>query len=291
MRNIFLFIRRYFTFLLFLALQVAALLLLINYNRFYEARGFALTNEVTGWFNSKYNNVEDFFKLRDENRRLLKLNDSLMNLLSPSFGARDTSSRIMTDTSTYDTTNKYRQYIWRDAQVVYNTVTAEKNYVQINRGANQGIKDNMGVFNSDGSLVGKVINVSANYSVVMSLLHVQNTVNAMVKKTRNAGTISWDAKDSRFLTLSGISKSDSLVKGDTIITGLFSLSYPPGYMIGTVHEIVNEPSTSFYVLKIKTAANFSDLQQVMLAENIQYEEQDKLLQETRKKVDETKKTP
>ena len=73
-------------------------------------------------------------------------------------------------------------------------MNSEKNYVQINGGYNQGVKDNMGVFSSDGGLVGQVVNVSANYSQVMSLLHVQNKVNVMVKKSNSSGTLSWDGK-------------------------------------------------------------------------------------------------
>lgn len=289
MRNIFLFIRRYFTFLCFLALQVVALWFLFTYNRFYQAKGFSATNEITGWFNTRYNTVEDFFKMKEENRRLLKMNDSLLNMHPSNFIANDTTVSIAIDSSNYDTLNKYRQYRWRHAQVVYNTVNEEKNYIQINKGSNQGIKDDMGVFNSNGALVGKIINVSANYSVAMSLLHVNNSVNALVKKTRNSGKISWDAKDPRFLTLKNIPKSDSLVKGDTIVTGMFSLSYPPGYMLGTIEEIIKDNSTNFYVLKIRAAANFNDLQQVMIVENLNEQEQARMLEETRKKVDEVKK--
>lgn len=248
-----------------------------------------VTNEITGWFNSKYNNAEDFFKMKEENRRVLRMNDSLMNLLPSNFIKADTSLRLTRDSIPYDTLGHYRRYAWRDAQVIYNTVNAEKNYIQINRGSSHGIKDNMGVFSSDGVLVGKVVNVSSNYSVVMSLLHVQNNVNVLVKKSRNAGTISWNARSPNFLTLTGIPKSDSLVKGDTVVTGNFSLSYPPGYVVGTIAEIVPDNSTNFYVLKIKPAVNFSDLQQVMVVENLEYDDQFQLLEETRNKVEEVKK--
>jgi rod shape-determining protein MreC len=227
--------------------------------------------------------------MKEENRRLLKMNDSLMNLLSSNFVRSDTSSEIRKDSLPYDTLGHYRHYAWREAQVVYNTVNAEKNYLQVNRGANQGIKDNMGVFSSDGGLVGQVVNVSANFSQVMSLLHVQNKVNVLVKKTNSSGTLSWDAKDPRFLSLSNIPKSDSLVKGDTIVTGQYSLSFPPGHIVGTVAEIIPDPSTNFYVLKIKTAANFQNLQNVMIVENLQYDDQDKLLKETKKVIEDPKK--
>ena len=290
MRNIFLFIRRYFTFLAFLVLQAVALWFLFTYNRFHRAKGLGAANEVTGFFNSQYNQFEDFFKMKEENRRLLKLNDSLMNRLPSNFVTNDTASKAVRDSVPYDTLGHYRLYVWRDAQVVRSTTNSEKNYVQINRGSNQGIRDNMGVFSSDGGLVGQVVNVGQNYSQIMSLLHVQNKVSVLVKKTQNSGILSWDAKDPRFLTLSNIPKSDSLVIGDTILTGKYSLSFPSGHMVGTVAEIVPDNSTNFYVLRIKTAANFSNLQQVMVVENLQYEELNQLNRDTEKRVEEAKKT-
>jgi rod shape-determining protein MreC len=288
-RNIFFFIRRFFNLIVFLVLQAVAIWFLFTYNRFYRAKGVGAANEVTGWFNSKFNNVEDFFTMKEENRRLLKMNDSLLNLLPSNFSIVDTSSRMTQDTIPFDTLGHYRRYLWRPAQVVYNTVNGEKNYVQINRGSNQGMKDNMGVFSSNGGLVGQIVNVSPNYSTVMSLLHVQNKVSVIVKKTGSSGIISWDATNPRFLDLANISKSDSLVKGDTILTGNYSLSFPSGQMVGTVEEIIEDKSTNFYVLKIRTHANFTDLQQVMVVENLQYSEQYEQLRETRRSIDEAKK--
>ena len=249
MRNIFLFIRRYFTFLVFLVLQAVALWFLFTYNRFHRAKGLGVANEITGWFNSRYNTLEDFFKMKEENRRLLKMNDSLINLLPSNFAKLILLSRLITDTIPYDTLGHYRRLSWRDAQVMYNTVNSEKNYIQINRGSNQGIKDNMGVFSSDGGLVGQVVNVSPNFSQVMSLLHVQNKVNVLVKKTSSTGIISWDGKNPTISHSQQYSKSDSLVKGDTVLTGNYSLSFPPGHMVGTVEEIIPDQSTNFYILK------------------------------------------
>jgi rod shape-determining protein MreC len=289
LRNIFLFIRRYFTFLFFLVLQSVALWFLFTYNRFHRAKGLGAANEITGWFNSKYNNAEDFFRMKEENKRLLKMNDSLLNLLPSNFAKLDTSSRLITDTIPFDTLGHYRRFIWRDAQVIYNTVNAEKNYIQINRGSSQGMKDNMGVFSSDGGLVGQVVNVSPNYSQVMSLLHIQNTVSVLIKKSGSTGKISWDGKNPKLLTLSNISKSDSLVKGDTVLTGNYSLSFAPGHMVGTIEEIIPDNSSNFYNAKVRPKANFNDLQQVQVVENLQYADQNALLLETKKKIDENKK--
>lgn len=262
---------------------------MFTYNRFHRAQGLGVASEATGWFNSRYNTLEDFFRMKEENRRLLRMNDSLINLLPSNFYKNDTAVKYVKDSVAYDTLGHFRHYAWREAQVVYSTVNSQKNFVQLNRGSNQGIKDNMGVFSSDGGLVGQIVNVSPNFSQVMSLLHVQNRVNVQVKRFKHSGTLSWDGKDPRFLTLSSIPKSDSLVIGDTIITGNYSISFPPGHLVGTVAEIIPDPSTNFYVLRIKTAANFQDLQQVMIVENLQYIDQDELMEETRKKIEDPKK--
>jgi len=285
MRNIFLFIRRRFTVLAFLLMQGLSLWFLFTYNRFHRAKGLGVANEVTGWFNTRYNTMEDFFTMREENRRVHRLNDSLMNLLSTNFLPKDTATQMVTDSIPYDTLGHYRRYLVRKAEVVYTTVSSEKNYIQINKGSNDGIKDEMGVFNSDGSLVGKVLNVSPHFSIVMSLLHVQSKLNVLVKKTKSSGMISWDAKDPRLLTLKDIPVSDSIVKGDTIVTGGYSLSIPAGKMVGTVAEINKDPATNFFILKIQPASNFAYLQQVFVVENLQYDEQAKLLEETKKKMD------
>ena len=291
MRNVFLFIRRYMTFFLFLILQVVALWFLFSYNRFHRAKFLGLANEMTGRINTQYNKVEDYFTLREENRRVHRLNDSLLNLLPRNFAKRDTSLSAVQDSIPYDTVGNYRRYLSRPATVVYNTVNSQKNYIQINRGSNHGIRDNMSVVSSDGSAVGVVVNVSSNFSQVMSLLHVQSTVSASLKRTGDFGTVEWDGKDPRYLVLKRIPKTVDVKKGDSVLTSKVSFNFPPGYMVGTVEDIKLDNATGMYLLKIKTAANFYNLQQVHVIENVERAEQVKLFDETRKKIEEVKKNP
>jgi rod shape-determining protein MreC len=290
MRNIFLFIRRYFSFFTFLVLQVIALWLLFSYNRFHRAKFLGIANEMTGWTNSRYNTVEDFFTLREENRRVHRLNDSLLNLLPRNFGVRDTSLSAIMDSIPYDTLGHYRRYLSRPATVVYNTINAQKNYMQINRGSASGIADNMAVVSSDGSAVGVVVNVSPHFAQVMSLLHVQSTVSASLKKTGDMGTIEWDGKDPRYLLLKRIPRTVEVNKGDSVLTSPVSFNFPPGYLVGTIADIEQDNTTGMYILKIKTSANFYNLQQVHVIENVEREEQVKLFDETRKKIEQVKKT-
>lgn len=289
MRNIFFFIRRYRTFLTFLFLQIVALYFLFTYNRFHRAKFLGVANEVTGRMNTQYNKVEDYFTLRDENKRVHRLNDSLLNLLPRNFVRKDTSVQVVQDTVAYDTTGMFRRYFSRPAAVVYNTVNSQKNYIQINRGSNQGIKDNMAVVSSDGNVVGVVVNTSPNYSQVMSLLHVQQKVNASLKKDNVFGTIEWDGSNPKYLSLRGIPQDAKVSKGDTVLTSSYSFNFPPGYMIGTIDDIVKDKSTNFYTLRVRTAANFFNIQQVHVIENLDRAEQVRLMDETKKKLEQNKK--
>ncbi len=291
LRNVFLFIRRYITFFTFLFLQGVALWFLFNYNRFHRAKFLGVANEMTGRINSQYNKVEDYFTLKEENRRIHRFNDSLLNLLPRNFGQRDTTLKMVQDSIPYDTAGHYRRYLLRPATVVYNTVNAQKNYIQLNRGSSNGIKDNMAVVGSDGTAVGVVVNVSPNFSQVMSLLHIQNTVSASLKRSGDFGTTEWDGKDPRFLTLKRIPKTVEVKKGDTVLTSSVSFNFPPGYMVGTVADIKLDNTTGMYLLKIKTAANFYNLQQVHVIENVERDEQVKLFEETKKKIEQAKKNP
>lgn len=290
MRNIFLFIRRHFTFLAFLALQAIALWMLFKYNNFHRASFLGAANEVTGRINKQVDRLDDYFHQGEENKRVHRLNDSLLNLLRSNFSFPDSSQRAVTDTILIDSTIAVRRYLWLDAKVVYNTVNFEKNYLQLDRGSNRGVKDNMAVLNSDGGVVGVVVNVSPHFSQVMSLLHIQSSVSASLKNTGGAGKVEWDGKDPRFVTLKNISKNIPVKMGDTVISSRYSYNFPPDKMIGTIAGISNDPATGFYLLKVKTAVNFSAIQQVFVVDNLQRDEQVQLEKDTEKKIEQQKRT-
>lgn len=290
MRNIFLFIRRYAAFITFFFLQVLSLWFLFSYNRFHRAKFLGIANEFTGRINTQFNKVEDFFYLREENRRLNRVNDSLLNLQPANFMMRDTASQLHRDSVAYDTLGHYRRFVMRPGTVVYNTVNAQKNYIQINRGSNQGIKDKMGVVSSDGKVVGVVVNVSPNFSEAMSLLHVQNTISASLKKSGEFGTIEWDGKNPGFVMLKKIPKTVDVKVGDSVITSTVSFTFPPGFMVGTIAEVKSDQASGMYLLKVKTAVNFNNIQQVHIIENLERDEQMKLLDDTRRLNEEAKKS-
>lgn len=285
MRNIFFFIRRHITFLSFVVLQIIALLILFKYNRIHHAIGLGVASELTGRINTQVDKIDDYVHQGRENKRLHRVNDSLLNLLPSNFLYPDTIEKSVVDTALIDTVKAIRRYVARDAKVVYNSVNNEQNYLQIDRGAKYGIRDDMAVTSSDLGVVGIVVAVSPNFSQVMSLLHVQMSVSAALKTTGTTGKVEWDGKDPRFVSFKGIPQNVEVKRGDTVLTSQYSFNFPPGYIIGTVDRAENDPATGFYNIRLKTAVNFSRIQQVFVIENLLKEEQQQLNAETQRKME------
>jgi rod shape-determining protein MreC len=281
LRNIFLFIRRYFNFVFFVVLQIAALYILFHYNKFHEAVFSGVANEVTGNIGGKVNNVTYYFRLKNTNDQLAKENEELRNKLLSNYDRPDTTQKLMQDTIPYDTLGHYRKYVWRGAKVVNNTVSQQNNTLTIARGENQGVQKNMGVI-SAGGVVGVVINTSANYAVVMSLLHRQSRLSASLKKTGETGQVLWEGTNPQFITLRNIPKSAQVTKGDSVVTSAYgSYRFPQGIMVGTITDIIDDKTSSFYVLRVKPATNFFNVEYVTVVENLQKDEQAKLEETTK----------
>jgi rod shape-determining protein MreC len=275
MKNIFIFIRRYFNFLFFLLLQVSSLILLIRYNQTHEAIYAGVANEITGRINAQYNKVQNYLHLKENNKLLLEENARLKNMLRIDFESPDSSRISLLDSTVRDTLGHQRKFIWLPAKVVSNTVSQQLNYLTLHRGSNQGVKKDMAVIGSQG-VVGTVIDVSENFARVMSLLHRNSKVSSMLKRGNISGTVEWDGKDPRYITLRNIPKTVAVAKGDSVVTSSYSSNFPSDIMVGTVDQVSTEPGSNYLIIRIKTATNFYNLEYVYLVENVQWDEQRRL---------------
>jgi rod shape-determining protein MreC len=275
MRNVFLFIRRYFNLIFFLTLQVVSLMMLFRYNKFHESVFSAFSNEFSGRINNRYNNIETYFTLRKENERLQIQNAELLNKLKADFAWPDSAYNMITDTIKIDSLEQYRKFLYLPAKVISNSVYAQQNYLMLHRGSSQGVAPNMAVVGPDG-VVGTIVNVSGNMSVVMSMLHRQSKIVAVLKKGSGFGEVTWDGKNPMFVTLSKVAKTVPVNKGDTVVTSQYSDKYPPGHIIGVVETVADDQVTSTYVLKVRTATNFYSLQYAYVVKNLQKAEMEEL---------------
>ncbi|MBS1662002.1 MAG: rod shape-determining protein MreC [Bacteroidetes bacterium] len=283
MRNVFLFIRRHFNFLFFLVLQIIALSFLFRYNQYHQAAFLNVSSEITGRINERYNGIEYYFQLKKTNEALVAENLRLRQQLKENYEAPDSIRRLIMDTIKVDSGRSIIKYRIMEAKVLSNSTGSQTNYITLHRGSAQGVRPNMGVMGPQG-IVGSVINVSENFSTVMSMLHRQFKVVAKLKHGSETGTIEWDGQSPLFVTLRNIPKSAKVNKGDTVLTTQISSLFPANLVVGTVYDIVPDNTSNFYILKIKPGTNFSNVEYAYVIDNLQFDEQKKLEDSTRKKI-------
>lgn len=282
MRNVFLFIRKYANFLFFLVLQIIALSFLFRYNKYHEAVFMNAAGEITGSLDQRYSTVEYYFKLKKINEQLAAENARLNQRLKENYEGPDAGGKQVLDTVQVDSLLQIRKFTWLDARVVGSTVSTRTNFITIHRGSNQGVHPNMGVVSPQG-IVGTVVNVSENYSSVMTLLHTQYKVVVKLKNGGDRGTVEWDGVSPAYVTLKDIPKSAKVQIGDSVVTSPTSSLFPGNIMVGTVDEVMDDKSSNFYTLKLKPATDFYNIEYVYVISNAQREEQQRMEDSTHKK--------
>ena len=99
MRNLFIFLKRIRMFLLFLLLEVIALLITFNVNAYHNSVFFQYSSSINNYILSVRSNIISFINLRGENERLLRENILLRSRGKESFIISD--QRVLWWTTTY----------------------------------------------------------------------------------------------------------------------------------------------------------------------------------------------
>jgi len=163
------------------------------------------------------------------------------------------------------------------AVAVNNSVNLNYNYITLNKGSNHGVKMDMGVISPDG-IAGQVVNVSANYSLALSVLNDKFRTGAKLLHNANVGTIRWTGTDPNLATLNFIPQTSQITIGDTVVTSGYSTVFPRDYMIGTVFAINQQTQDGFYDITVLLGTNFRGLHNVFLVKHSHQAEIDSLEQ-------------
>jgi rod shape-determining protein MreC len=180
-----------------------------------------------------------------------------------------------------DRQKKADKYTYRVAEIVAVSSDPYSNVININLGANDGIKSNMAVVSADG-LIGRITNVSNFYSTVQRLIDIDDesisinpntkAISATVKGNESSFGIIEKAEadpnnpEQKHLIMTKIDQSDRLKVGDTIITSGMGQVFPKGIVIGKV--LSKEPGDFGINFKasIQPAADFNHLRYCMVVE-------------------------
>lgn len=275
MRNLLLFVIRYHAFFIFVILEVIAFYVIIETgNKAQRNAWMSSANSVTGFFSKRYNNIVEYWNLPEQNEDLKVENARLKAQLKSS------KFNHLADTIAVNDTLYEQQFTYIPAKVVNNSVNFQNNYLTLNRGARHGVKANMGVV-TDKGLVGIVRKSTQNYASVLSLLNRDTRISAKIKRNNFFGSLVWEDKDPRYMTLNAIPKHVTIEESDTIITSGYSSIFPEGIIIGTVESHYQKPGSNFHTIKVLLTADLNQVNHVYVIKNLMVEEK-QTLEETNK---------
>lgn len=269
MRNLIVFLARNYFTLMFLLLEVVAVLILVRSNPYQRAEAVNSTSEVAGQIYAFRNDLTGYFNLRDQNRIL---SEEIARLRNQKTGAWLITANK--EISVNDTLYRQR-YSFIDAEVIDNTVTRRNNYIILVRGKNQGVREGMGVIGPNG-IVGIVRSVSPNFCTVMSLLHKDSRISASLKKDGTFAQLLWEGGDYRTATLKEIPTHVKLVKGDTLVTSGLGNAFPKGVFVGVISAYEKKAGEKTFTAQVQLGTDFRKLQHASIVNNLLKEELEQL---------------
>lgn len=276
MKNLIHFFVKYSVIFLFVILEIISVILISNNKGYQRSVLLSSTNSVTGWMYEVSSGFFEFFKLKNANANLAEENTALKNQVTflENQLANYTDSVYIADWKTIKV-EPNREYEYIPAKVIRNTTHLTQNYITLNKGANQGIKPDMGVVSDEG-VVGIVQSVSSKFSKVIPILNPQTIINSKFKSSNYYGPVIWDGKDYRYAKLNDIARHVRFSLGDTLVTSGLVKTFPEGILIGTIDNYEIKESDAYYNIQVKLAVDFRMLTHVRVINYLNYEEQSKL---------------
>ena len=128
------------------------------------------------------------------------------------------------------------EYNYITSRIVGASITPLSSSAVIEAGENNNIKVNNLVINQDG-LVGRIINVSNNYSSVMLLSDPNSRVPVITSSSRERGILANQGDETLLIYLS---EEHKVEVGELIYTSGDGKIYPYGLLVGKIYKINND---------------------------------------------------
>lgn len=263
MQQIFNYIFKNSSRLLFLLLLCISFLLTIQSHSYHRSKMISSANFLSGGVYQQINDASEYLNLRTENEALALENARLKSIL---FNSKDTSYLKRMDSIKGIPADDVLV-----SKVIHNSYNVHENFLTLNSGSNDGVKQDMGVINDLG-IVGIVDNTSPKFATVLSILNVKSQINAKIKKSNHFGSLVWNGKSTGFVQLIDVPRLASVRKGDTIVTGGQSVIFPENINIGTINKIYIDNKTNYYTLDIKLFNDMTNLGHVYIIKSKNREE-------------------
>ena len=260
MKNLIAFIAKYNHWFVFVILEAISAVLLFQFNSYQGSVWFSTANVAAGKIYTWNSEIESFFSLTKVNEELTQRNIYLEHQVTQ----LSNSISKLTDDGSFLHSNQLQllaNYKLIPAKVVTNETNKRDNLITIDKGAADGIKNDMGVVSGTG-VVGIVYMTSPHYSIVIPVLSSQSNISCTIEKRGYFGYLHWNGGPSSLAYVDDIPRHAKFRRGDNIVTSGYSSIFPEGIMVGKVGYVFNSADGLSYRVQVHLSTDFGRLRDV-----------------------------
>jgi rod shape-determining protein MreC len=259
-------------FLLFIILEIIALMLFTTSSYYQQSVVINKLHAVRGIVHEQVSELTQYLNLQETNITLANENTALHNELVRYRLEHNATAGTATDPAG----TPLFSYI--PATITDNSVNKQHNYIMLDAGAIDHVAPDMGVVTEYG-VIGIVIAVTEHYAIVKSLLHTDWRCNVRLVQAGDFGPLQWDGIVYNEAVLHDIPQHSNVQVGDTVVTSGYSSIFPPNIPVGVVKSYEIKRG-NFYEIRIRLFADFKKIRHVNVVSFL-YRDEVKALNELR----------
>lgn len=230
---------KFFKVLLIVAF-FGTLLIFNPYNFFSPARKAALFvaipfQKVAYFFSLKTANMREFAfsvgQIKNENEELIRKN---LDLVAENAKLKDVQEENVFLREQLNLLPR-EKFDLLPASIVSQDPHGLGNWLEIDKGTEEGLREGMAVIISKGILLGKLQEVGAHSSKVLLLTNPKSAINGVVAESGSKGIVKGEY--GLGIVYDMVLQSDSLKSGDEVLTSGMGSEIPRGLYVGKIQEV------------------------------------------------------
>lgn len=234
-----------------------------------NAAGYVITpfqkgvSKAGAWLTDRLSGFADARELSRENEELKKQVSDLTLKNNELLQDQESLKRLE---ALYELDKKYSEYNKVAAQVISKDPGNWYSTFVVDKGSDDGIKENMNVM-GQGGLIGIVTEVGAGWAQIRAIIDDESNISCMAQNTSEPCVVTGNllGMDSGKIDFKALRDDDNLVtEGAVIVTSNISDRYLPGLLVGYVSEIELDSNSLTKSGRIIPAADFRSLREVLI---------------------------
>jgi len=190
-------------------------------------------------------------KLLQENQHLLAENSKLLDMQNENVVLREQLKLLPRD-----------KYDLIAASIVSQDPHGMGNWIEIDKGGDDGIVSGMPVIVSKGVLIGRIKDVGPNSSQIMLITNSKSTINVMTLQNSTRGIVKGEYGLGIIFDM--ILQTDNISVSDDVVTSGIGGEMPRGLYVGSVREIHPSNDQLFQQAVVTSPLQVSKLQTVFI---------------------------